>query len=51
MKNNNKEDPVSDFENVVSFASTDALGVTYQWFDGCYYEGEEICMERNRYNL
>lgn len=37
----NKEDPISDFENVVSFASTDALGVTYQWFDGCYYEGED----------
>ena len=32
----------SDYTNVVTFAATNALGVTYSWFDGCIINNSEL---------
>lgn len=32
----------SDYTNVVTFAATNALGVTYSWFDGCEINNSEL---------
>jgi hypothetical protein len=32
----------SDYTNVVTFATTNALGVTYSWYDGCIINNSEL---------
>lgn len=32
----------SDYTNVVTFATTNALGVTYSWYDGCVVNNSEL---------